>query len=203
MDVALALAHDSGLRRDVEEQLRNPRRRSAPSTRRRCRARRARRRPARARSSLPGSSEPRLLVALDRARVECVVLAHAAREVGAVVGVAHGARQHGRPRRHVRGVDRRAVLVERREHARHPLVGEAPAAVDADAQASHRAAPVELGQRAARGVDVGDQQARRVRPDVDDGDPHRRRPRGAVQTPGGITPGSPCAGRSRPGPGAR
>ena len=180
---------------------RDPRRRSAPSTRRRCRARRARRRrraPARRAevARARASSSPSIVRASS-----AVVLAHAAREVVAVGGVAHGARQHGRPRRHVPAASIAARYSSSAAKTRAiPSSDSRPLRSTPTPEARHRAAPVELGQRAARRVDVGDQQARRVRPDVDDGDPHRRR-RGAAAD--GITPGSTCADRSRPGPAAR
>ena len=103
------------------------RRRSARSTRRRCRRRRAGSSPARARRRAE-VRQPRLLLAGDRPRVETVDVDDALRELGAVGGVAHRAREDGRHRLGAaRRVDRRAVLVERREDARHRIVGEAAA----------------------------------------------------------------------------
>ena len=91
-------------------------------------------------------------------------------ELGAVLGVAHGA---GGDRDHAlraEPVDRLAIVGERRRHTAHGVVRQAAARLEPLAEPGHRGAPVELGDGSV--LDVRDQQPGRVGADVHDGDPH-------------------------------
>ena len=95
-EVALGVAHDAGLRRDVEAHLVA----AADDELGRAAAdvddERRRRVAGRALARRAAEGQPRLLVAADDARVEPVALgAHAREEVLAVGGVAHGAGEDG------------------------------------------------------------------------------------------------------------
>ena len=76
------------------------------------------------------------------------------------------------------------------QDARHRLVAQPAAGVDALAEARDLGVALEL-RRARRSVDVGDEQPRGVRPDVDDGDAHGR------PQPAGNGTGSPASPASR------
>src|SRR3954469_19936354 len=117
--------------------------------------------------------QARLLVARDRARVETELVADAPGEVRAVGGVADGARQDRDRALRAELVDRGAVLPEDGDDALDRLGREAAAGIHAPAEAGDDGAPLELGDRAGRRVDVGDEQARRVRAEVDDRDAGR------------------------------
>jgi hypothetical protein len=110
------------------------------------------------------SRELRLLVAAQDARLEAVARRHLAHEFRAVHGIAHRARPD---RDHPPGaelVELGPELRERRVHALHSLRREPAARIDADPEPGH------LGPPDERLAVVGDEQARRVRPDVDDAD---------------------------------
>ena len=132
---------------------------------------------------------------------ETVVLAHAAREVGAVVGVAHRARQHRGRRRHpARRVDRARYSSSAANTRAMRLVGQA-------ARCGRRR------RRAASRCCAG--RARRPRRSTGSTSAISSRvefvPMSTTATliaqsappPPRLRPGSTCAGRSRPDPGAR
>ena len=72
------------------------------------------------------------------------------------------------------GVDLGAVLGRACWNTRAGLLGERAAGVDAVAQAGDVRASDQFLDGAVAGVDVGDEQAGGVGPDVDDGDAHGR-----------------------------
>jgi hypothetical protein len=117
--------------------------------------------------------QARLLVAGDRAGVEAELVAHAAGEVGAVRGVAYSAREDGDGALGPELVDRRPVVAEDGDDPLDRLGREPAGGVDALAEARDDRAPLELVDRAGRRLDVGDEQARRVRAEVDDRDAGR------------------------------
>ena len=113
--------------------------------------------------------EAGLLAAVEHLRREGEALAQLGDEGVAVGGVADGARRDRHDVGHLRLLVQRHVvgdrLARRLDRLRRELSGE----VDAAAEPGHAAAPLDLGDPAAG--DVGDQEAGRVRADVDDGDP--------------------------------
>jgi hypothetical protein len=143
----------------------------------------------------------RLLVARDRARVEAEIVADAAGEVGAVGGVADGAREDRDRALRAQLVDRGAVLREDGDDTLDRLGREAAAGVDALAQAGDDRAALELLDRAGRRVDVRDEQARRVRAEVDDRDARRAARAGRGQRSSGspVMPVSSSAVGPSPG----
>jgi hypothetical protein len=114
-----------------------------------------------------------LLVAAQRAALEPEAVAHGGGELRAVGGVAHGRGHHGGARHGVVRRDLRRVALQRGEHAPLRLLAQPAGRLDALAQARDGRLPHALRDRVA-GVHVGDQQARRVRADVDDRDAHDR-----------------------------
>jgi hypothetical protein len=145
--------------------------------------------------------QARLLVARDRARVEAELVADAAREVRAVGGVADGAREDRDRALRAELVDRRAVLGEDGDDALDRLGREPAAGVDALAEPGDDRAALELVDRAGRGVDVRDEQARRVRAEVDDRDARRAARAGRGQRSSGspVMPVSSSAVGPSPG----
>ena len=117
--------------------------------------------------------QQRLVVARQHARREAVAPLDLAEERLAVLGLAHGAR---RDRERPLGPERLEdppVVRERVAHARDRS-GEEPAArVDALAEPRDPRLPVQLAVHPAV-PDIGDEQPRRVRAEVDRGDPHLR-----------------------------
>ena len=114
-----------------------------------------------------------LLLAGNRSRVKLVALRDLPRELATVGGVTGGAGKDGAPLIGATKLfDHRRVVIERREDASHRFFGKDAAGVNADAKPRHFAAPRQLGDRAVGGY-VGQQQPRRVRSDVNDGDSHR------------------------------
>ncbi len=136
--------------------------------------------------------EARLLVAAEHVRLEPVAVVHRRRELLAVGGVANRAGEHRHGPLGPFAVDRAPELVEGVQHAVDRLVAEPPVGVDPGAQAGDVAAALELGGHAAI-VDVRDQQAGRVRADVDDGDAS------VVHRGGSLTARGPGGGYARGG----
>ncbi len=170
VEVALGLAHDAGLRRDVELDLAvasdDELGRAAADVDDddllsvdRPLARRA------------GERQRGLLVAADRAGVQVEPIAHRRRELCAVGRVADGAREHRGRRGRAVLVDELAEVPERVEDALHRRVREPAGRVDALAEPGHDRLAMKLRDSPVIG-DVGDEQPRGVRPDVDDGDAH-------------------------------
>jgi hypothetical protein len=198
--VALGLADGAGLRRDVEadavtvadDELGRPAadvdHDDGPGGVGRPLARRA------------AERQPRLLVAGDRARVEAELAADPLGEVRAVGRVADRARQDGDGAPRAELVDGRAVVAQDGGDALDGLRRQPTVRVDALAQAGDDGAAVELLDRGGRRVDVGDEQAGRVRPEVDDGDARRAARRGAQRSSGSpVMPVSSSAVGPSPG----
>ena len=116
--------------------------------------------------------EARLALARDRLGLEAESPLELALELGAVGGVAHGAGEHRDHTLRAGCVNRLPVLRARFEHALHGGLAEASGRVHAFTQTRDDRAPVQLAHPAV--LHLGDQQPRGVRPDVDDGDLHRR-----------------------------
>ena len=168
--VALAVAHHARLGGDVEVHLparaRDELGRAAADVDHEQRRRVA----AVAGGGRPEVGQPRLLVAAERAPVEAEAVAHRRGELRAVGRVADRGRQHGDAALAAVALDRLRVALERVEHAPLRRVAEPAGRVHALAEAGDDRAAVELLD--AAGADVGDEQARRVRADVDDRDAH-------------------------------
>ncbi len=154
--------------------------------------------------------QARLLVARQHVGLQPVPAAHRGGELVAVDGVADRAGQHRDRPLAAMGIDLRAVAVQRREHARHRVLAQPAAGVDAGAEAGHVAGSRELGVDAAvpEGRSAGGSSWTRCpRPRRSHG--HRMRQRLARQAGGQVhhgdlgheraSRGSPtrCAGRAR------
>jgi len=108
-----------------------------------------------------------LFLATEHVRVETVVGAYAFGKGIAVAGLPHGGGEDRKVRLAAIVVDLSAI---RGKGAEHPLargLREAPRRVHAGPQARYLRAPEELPEHAPGGLCLGDQQARRVRSDVD------------------------------------
>jgi hypothetical protein len=149
----------------------------------------------------PAERQARLLVARDRARVEAELVADAPGEVRAVGGVADGAREDRDRALRSELVDRGAVLREDGDDALDRLWREAAAGIDALAEAGDDRPALDLADRAGRRVDVRDEQARRVRAEVDDRDARRaaRARRGQRSSGSPVMPVSSSAVGPSPG----
>ena len=107
--------------------------------------------------------------------MEREALAKLGQESARVLGVAHRA---GGDRGHDVGLERLIdgdVLADGLADVLDRLGGELARGVDAPPEPGDGGAPLELGD--LRAVDVGDEQPRRVRSDVDDGDSHPLHPK--------------------------
>ena len=114
----------------------------------------------------------RLLVAADEPRREAVAPLDLAEERLAVLGVAHRARRDGERALGAERLERAPVVGEDVAHARDRDGEEAAARVDALAEPRDARLAVHLVDAAV--VDVGDEQPRRVRAEVDRCDSHLR-----------------------------
>ena len=129
-------------------------------------------------TSVPGfGSTPRRVSSassspLDEARRESVAPLDLAEERLAVLRVAHGARRDGERALRAEPLERSAVVGEHVADARDRSGEEAAARVDAFAEARDARLAVHLVDAAVD--DVGDEQPRRVRAEVDRGDSHLR-----------------------------
>ena len=170
--MALGLADDAGLGRDVERRPRGRCRSRARSSRRRCRSRASASVVGVALAGRAEEREPRLLVAGEDVRLEPAALADRRRRTRAPLAASLTAlvsTATARPRRGARSApgSRRAS----RTRAPSPRRASRPSGVDAGAEPGDRGPPLELVADPAV-VDVGDEQPRRVRADVDDRAPH-------------------------------
>ena len=116
--------------------------------------------------------ELRLLVAREQLRREPVAPLDLAEERLAVLRVAHCARRDEQRPLGAERLGRAAIVGEHVAHARDREGEEAAARVDALAEPRDPRLAVQLVERAV--LDVGDEQPRRVRPEVERGDPHLR-----------------------------
>ena len=115
--------------------------------------------------------EPRLLVAGEDLGAQPEPAGHLVDERGAVGRVPDCAGQDGDVALGAQGVEALAVLRQRVADAVHRLVGKPAGRVDALPESRDDALAVEHGHALRR--DVGGQQPRRVRSDVDDADAHQ------------------------------
>ena len=107
----------------------------------------------------------RLLLAREQARPEPVASLDLVQELLAVFGVADGARRDEQDARRVELARDQPIVGERLPRARERGGEKAPTLVDALAEPDDPGLPVELIE--AAGVDVGHEQAHRVRAQVD------------------------------------
>src|SRR5215212_2685074 len=112
--------------------------------------------------------QPGLLVARDRARLDAVPLGELLAELLAVRRVADRARRHAHDRVGAVLVDQLAVRPDRFVHALHRRRAELARGVDPLAEPGYLRAPLEFLDAPAE--DVRYEQARRVRPEIDDRD---------------------------------
>ncbi len=119
----------------------------------------------------PEEREFRLLVPAQHMGLEVVAVADGGGELGAVRRVAHGAGEDGDALVESGRLHPRVVVVEGVVDPLHGVLAQPAVGVDAGPQASDLRSPLELVADVPA-LDVGDQEPRRVRPDIDDGDAH-------------------------------
>ena len=145
-------------------------------------------------TSVPGcrldaaSRQLRLFVAADEPGREAVAPFHLAEERFAVLRIAHGTRRNGERSLRAESLERAAVVGERVANTSDRHGEEAAAGVDAFAEPRDARLTVHLVDASV--LDVGDEQARRVRAEIDRGDSHLRGYRPATRRTGPVASSS-------------